>query len=80
VAVRYRCSSCGNRTRFDVESTRRTRAYFHYSIAGELTVEEEEVLAEDVLDVVCRWCGPAGIVEELVEDPAAPVEDSPGGP
>ncbi len=80
MAVRYRCSSCGNRTRFDVESTRRTRAYFHYSIAGELTVEEEEVLSEEVLDVVCRWCGPSGIVEELVEDPSAPVEDSPGGP
>jgi len=29
---------------------------------------------------VCRWCGPSGIVDELVEDPSAPVEPSPGGP
>jgi DNA-directed RNA polymerase subunit RPC12/RpoP len=65
VAVRYRCSSCGNRTRFDVESSRRTRAYFHYSIAGEPTVAEEEVVSEDALEVVCRWCGPSVIVEEL---------------
>jgi hypothetical protein len=49
--------ACGNLTRFDVVSTRRTRAYHHYSVGGELVVEEEQVLAETIEDVSCRWCG-----------------------
>ena len=44
--TRYRCSACGNLTRFDVVGTRRTRAFHHYTIGGELTVEEEDVLEE----------------------------------
>jgi hypothetical protein len=63
--VRYRCTSCGNLTRFDVTTTRRTRAYHHYTVGGELSVEDEDVLAEDVESVECRWCGPAGKVEPL---------------
>ena len=60
--MRYRCTSCGNLTRFDVTTTRRTRAFHHYSVGGELTVEDVQVLSEDVEDVECRWCGPAGTV------------------
>jgi hypothetical protein len=63
MAVPYRCTSCGNLTRFDVVSTRRTRAFHHYTTGGELTVEEEELLAETVEAVTCRWCGPSGVVE-----------------
>lgn len=59
---RYRCTSCGNLTRFDVTMTRRTRAFHHYSVGGELSVEDVRVLSEDVGDVQCRWCGPAGDV------------------
>ena len=55
--TRYRCSACGNLTRFDVTLTRRTRAFHHYTVAGELTVEDEDVLSEVVEEVVCRWCG-----------------------
>jgi hypothetical protein len=55
--VRYRCSACGNLTRFDVTTTRQARAFHHYTLAGDLTVEDEEVLSESVDDVVCRWCG-----------------------
>lgn len=66
-AVRYRCTSCGNLTRFDVTATRRTRAFHHYTVGGELTVERTEVLAEDVETVECTWCGPAGAVEALTE-------------
>ena len=66
VAVsRYRCSACGNLTRFDVTVMRRTRAFFHYTVGGELGVEEEEVLSEAVEDVSCRWCGTGKAVEEL---------------
>ena len=54
---RYRCATCGNLTRFDVTVTRRTRAFHHYSLGGELTIEDEEVLSETVEEVACRWCG-----------------------
>ena len=56
-SVRYRCTACGNLTRFDVVAVRRTRAFHHYSVAGELTLEDELVLDERVEEVVCRWCG-----------------------
>ncbi len=66
-AARYRCTSCGNLTRFDVTSTRRTRSYHHYTVGGELSVEDEQVLDETLESVECRWCGTAGIVEVLDE-------------
>ncbi len=64
-SVRYRCTSCGNLTRFDVVVTRRTRAFHHYSLGGELSVEDEQVLAETVEEVTCRWCGRGGAVEQV---------------
>jgi hypothetical protein len=66
--TRFRCGACGNLTRFDVTVTRRTRAFHHYSLGGELAVEDEEVLSEVVEDVSCRWCGSGASVEELSED------------
>jgi DNA-directed RNA polymerase subunit RPC12/RpoP len=65
VSTRYRCTSCGNLTRFDVTTSRRTKAFHHFTVGGELTVEEEQVLAEEVEDVVCRWCGSGKGVEVL---------------
>ena len=66
MTTRYRCAACGNVTRFDVVSSRRTRAFHHYSIGGDLEIEEEEVLAADVESVTCRWCGARGDrVEEI---------------
>lgn len=64
---RFRCSACGNLTRFDVVATRRTRAFHHYNLAGELTVEDEQVLEETVDEVSCRWCGHGRAVEALEE-------------
>ncbi|MDP9404428.1 MAG: hypothetical protein M3P85_14145 [Actinomycetota bacterium] len=64
---RYRCTSCGNLTRFDVTMTRRTRAFHHYTVGGELTVEDEQVLDEKTEQVSCRWCGTGGTVEGLLE-------------
>ena len=70
--VRYRCAACGNLTRFDVVTTRRTRAFHHYSVGGDLTVEDVEVLDESVEGVVCRWCGNGDAVEILVPGAADP--------
>ena len=69
MATRYRCSACGNLTRFDVVVVRRTSAFHHYSVAGELTVEDEQTLAETVERVTCRWCGAKG--DAIEEIPAA---------
>src|SRR5207244_1862859 len=63
--MRYRCGACGNLTRFDVIARKRTRAFFHFSIGGELSVEEDELLDEQVERVVCRWCGSADQIETI---------------
>jgi hypothetical protein len=62
---RFRCTACGNLTRFDVVTSRRTRAFHHYTVGGDLAVEEEEVLDERVEDVACRWCGTGDHVERI---------------
>ena len=77
---RYRCSACGNLTRFDVVATRRTREFHHFSVGGELEVEDTELLDEQVEQVTCRWCGASGdgieTVDAAVEDASA-VADGP---
>lgn len=70
-SARYRCAACGNLTRFDVVTSRRTKAFHHYSVGGELAVEEEEVLDETVESVSCRWCGNGGSVETIESAPSA---------
>ena len=70
---RYRCSACGNLTRFDVVATRRTREYHHFSVGGELNVEDGELLEERVEQVTCRWCGASGDAIETVDD--VPADD-----
>jgi hypothetical protein len=72
-AVRYRCTLCGNLTRFDVVERRRTRTFHHYTLGGLLTVEEEEILEREIEDVRCRWCNSSTNVEEV---PALPAEGS----
>lgn len=69
--TRYRCGTCGNLTRFDVTSTRRTRAFHHFNLAGDVAIEDEEVLDEVVEEVVCRWCGTGRAVEVLTDGDAA---------
>ena len=79
MTARHRCTACGNVTRFDVVATRRTKAFFHYSVAGELTIEEEELLDERVERVTCRRCGAEGdAVETIVDEEAAELDA--GGP
>jgi hypothetical protein len=73
VTARYRCTACGNLTRFDVTTTRRTRAYHHFTVGGELAVEDEVVLDQIVESVACRWCGSgAGVVEVSGDGESAP--------
>jgi hypothetical protein len=73
--ARYRCTHCGNLTRFDVTVTRRTRSYHHYTVGGDLEIEETEVLSESVEDVVCRWCGTGTHVVDHDTEGATPGHD-----
>jgi len=77
VTIRYRCTACGNLTRFDITSSRRTRAFHHYTVGGELTVEDIEVLAESIDEVTCRWCGTGTAVTEIDGAELADAADSP---
>lgn len=74
MASRPRCTACGNLTRFDVTRSLRTRAFHHYTVAGDLEIEDEEVLDSRVESITCRWCGASGATVE-----ALPVEAAPGG-
>jgi hypothetical protein len=67
---RYRCTACGNLTRFDVTISRRTTAFHHYSVGGDLSVEDERVLDETVEQVECRWCGTGSSVVALADEVA----------
>ncbi len=69
--LRYRCAHCGNRTRFDVVETVRRRRYHHYTLGGELSVDEEVVLERTVESVVCRWCDRSDGIETLEETASA---------
>jgi hypothetical protein len=66
VTTRFRCSACGNLTRFDVVASRRTRAFHHFSVGGELSIEDEELLDESLEAVTCRWCGASGTSIEVL--------------
>ena len=46
VPTRFRCTGCGNLTRFDVIATRRTREFHHFSVGGDLSVDDTELLEE----------------------------------
>jgi hypothetical protein len=74
---RYRCTACGNLTRFDVTATRRTRAFWHYTVGGELSVEEEQVLDSIIETVVCRWCSASGAAIEEIPLPDGTTEPDP---
>jgi hypothetical protein len=63
--VRYRCTQCGNLTRFDVIETKRSRSFYHFTLGGLLTVDEEEVLDRRVEEVKCRWCNSSTGVQEV---------------
>jgi hypothetical protein len=76
---RYRCDSCGNLTRFDVTISQTTKAFHHYTVGGELAIEEEAVLSRHVDAVVCRWCGHGRNVVEIGDDEVLADGDDPAG-
>jgi hypothetical protein len=43
----------------------RTREFWHFSLAGDATVEETETLEESIERIECRWCGSADQIEEI---------------
>lgn len=70
--TRWRCTLCGNLTRFDVTRSSKVVEYVHLDLAGEPKVEEQEVLDENIETVRCRWCAAVDEVE-LVDRPGAGV-------
>ena len=70
-----RCDACGNKTRFDVFESKRVRQFHHYTLGGDLEIEEEEVLDRTVEKIVCRWCGSS---DKIVDDAGAS-GDEPAG-
>ena len=62
---RYKCDACGNLTRFDVTISQTTKAFHHFTVGGDLVVEDEEVVTRHVDAVVCRWCGHGRSVVEI---------------
>ncbi|GGY84591.1 hypothetical protein GCM10010300_30810 [Streptomyces olivaceoviridis] len=68
--TRWRCTLCGNLTRFDVTRSSKVVEYVHLDLAGEPTVEEREVVSETIESVRCRWCNAVDQVE-LVDRPGA---------
>lgn len=76
---RWRCTGCGNLTRFDVTRTVRSQDYLHLELSGRGRVEESTVLSEAVEQVRCRWCGATDTVE-IVARPDADRSDSTPSP
>lgn len=79
MTTRFRCTACGNLTRFDVVEKRRTRSYHHYTVSGELQVEDETVLENVVEEVTCRWCGNGDAVETVEADGQPEISTGPRG-
>jgi hypothetical protein len=73
----FRCTACGNLTRFDVTVTRRAKEFRHFSVGGALTIESTEVLDEQVERVECRWCSASG--DAIETRPASGVSETDAG-
>lgn len=69
-STRWRCTVCGNLTRFDVTRTTRAREFWHLDLSGDEQVEERQILADEIEHVTCRWCNGVDSVE-LIDRPAA---------
>lgn len=70
---RYRCDACGNLTRFDVTISQTTKSFHHYTVGGDLEIEDEEIVVRHVDEVVCRWCGHGrSVVDVTDEEPTEP--------
>lgn len=66
---RWRCTHCGNLTRFDVVRRSRVREFWHVDLSGAPAIDETEVLEEVVEEIRCRWCNSTDAID-IVERPA----------
>jgi hypothetical protein len=65
-----------------VVTTSTVKSFHHFTVGGDVEVEETEVLSERVESVICRWCGHGRAIEVIDvvsyrgsdEPPAEPVE------
>jgi hypothetical protein len=44
------------------------RSFHHFTVGGELTIEESSIINRVVDSVSCRWCGHGRDVEEITLD------------
>ena len=64
--TRYRCKACGNREKFQVIHFKKSTAYHHFTVGGELIeIIEERVHADVIEKVTCIWCANGGDVEVM---------------
>lgn len=73
--TRWRCTLCGNLTRFDVTRSSKVTEYVHLDLAGEPRVEERDVVSETLESVRCRWCNAVDQVE-LVDRPGTAAREA----
>jgi hypothetical protein len=78
--TRWRCSLCGNLTRFDVTRTTRALEYVHLDLGGEARVDERQVLDDTIQQVCCRWCNAVNSVELIARPMAGQGGDSQSAP
>jgi hypothetical protein len=50
-----------------VVETTSVRSFHHFTVGGDLTIEEPEVISKTVESVTCRWCGHGRGVEVVTE-------------
>ena len=51
-----------------VDSVRRRR-FHHYTLGGELSIDEEDILQQEIETVTCRWCDRSDGIELVDTDP-----------
>ena len=61
--TRWRCSQCGNLTRFDVVRVSRMREFWHQQLSGAPVIEDSQILEGEIVSVACRWCAGGGSIE-----------------
>ena len=77
--TRLRCAHCGNLTRFDVVRSSRVREFWHADMAGNVNVDETEVLSETIEQITCRWCSANDRIELVLRpDFGGPSQEAPG--
>lgn len=50
----YHCTHCGTRTRFDAYDTVSRRRFAHFTLGGDMEIDEEGVIAATIDRVACR--------------------------